>query len=126
MIQIQLQVNVINDIWATEVILKELYFDDEKKYFAKYQVTLWDHFGLDKPYLEKFYSYGAGFRAWFVLQHLKGYKPFLTKITFEKEFKGDLEKGLFEREEQREQEKKEKEEFNQKILNEEIWGSPKL
>jgi len=116
----------LNDIWATEVILKELYFDDEKKYFAKYQVTLWDHFGLDKPDLEKFYSYGAGFRAWFVLQHLKGYKPFLTKITFEKEFKGDLEKGLLEREEQREQEKKEKEEFNQKILNEEIWGSPKL
>ena len=49
-----------------------------------------DHFGLDSLDMEKFYSYGSGFRAWFVLQHLFGYKPFLTKIQFEKQFKFDL------------------------------------
>ncbi len=75
----------LNDIWATEVFLKELNFvEDEIK--GKYQVILWDHFGLDKPDLERFYSYGAGFRAWFILQHRYGYRPFLTKIVFEKEF----------------------------------------
>lgn len=73
----------LNDIWATEVILKELQINGDD-YIGKYQVILWDHFGLDKPDLEKFYYYGNGFRAWFILQHLKGYKPFLTKITFEK------------------------------------------
>ena len=27
---------------------------------------------------------------WFVLQHLRGYKPFITKITFTKEFEGSI------------------------------------
>lgn len=79
----------LNDIWATEIILKELKFND-KEYEGKYKVTLWDHFGLDKPDLEKIYYCSNGFRAWFILQHLKGYKPFITKITFEKEFKNSL------------------------------------
>lgn len=79
----------LNDIWATEVILKELK-NNGNNYSAKYEVTLWDHFGLDKPDMEKFYSYGAGFRAWFVLQHLHGYKPFLTKIKFEKIITGNF------------------------------------
>ena len=79
----------LNDIWTTEVILKELKTGGDTC-MVSYQVTLWDHFGLDKPDMEKFYSYGSGFRAWFVLQHLFGYKPFLTKIQFEKQFKFDL------------------------------------
>lgn len=32
----------------------------------------------------------SGFCAWFILQRLRGYKPFITKITFEKEFSGTL------------------------------------
>ncbi len=120
----------LNDIWATEVIMKELVFENDIDYIVKYKVTLWDHFGLNLSDMEKIFniipSAGETFVCWFILQHLRGYKPFITKITFEKEFKGDLEKGLLEREEQRKQEKKEKEEFNQKILDQEIWGSPKL
>ena len=79
----------MNDIWATEVILKELKNKGET-YTAKYQVTLWDNFGLDIPDMQKFFYYGKGFRAWFALQHLHGYKPFVTKITFEKTFKGNI------------------------------------
>ena len=86
----------LNDIWATEVILKELKNKGEN-YTAKYQVILWDHFGLDIPDMQKFFYYGAGFRAWFVLQHLYGYKPFVTKMTFEKEFKGNINEGREER-----------------------------
>ncbi|GAA3767784.1 DUF3289 family protein [Flavobacterium ginsengiterrae] len=82
----------LNDIWATEVILKELEFEGEN-YKGKYEVTLWDHFGLDKPDLEKFYYNINGFRAWFLLQHLQGYKPFLSKMTFIKDFKGNLKEG---------------------------------
>lgn len=85
-----------NDIWATEVILKELKNDGEN-YTVKYEVTLWDNFGLDIPDMQKFFYYGAGFRAWFVLQHLYGYKPFVTKIRFEKEFKGNISEGREER-----------------------------
>ena len=35
-------------------------------------------------------SIGETFVCWFILQHLKGYNPFVTKITFEKEFIGSL------------------------------------
>lgn len=43
--------------------------------------------------MEKFFSNLAGFRAWFILQHLHGYKPFLTKITFECTFQENLGRG---------------------------------
>ena len=33
---------------------------------------------------------GETFVCWFILQHLRGYKPFITKIAFEKEFSGTL------------------------------------
>ncbi len=75
----------VNDVWSYEVSIVE-YTKKKDGYDIKYEVIYWDHFGLDLPDMEKFYSYGAGFRAWFVLQHIRGYKPFLTKMTFEKEF----------------------------------------
>ncbi|WBX78520.1 DUF3289 family protein [Tenacibaculum ovolyticum] len=77
-------------------MLKELKNEGEN-YTCKYEVILWDNFGLDKPDMQKFFSYGAGFRAWFVLQHLYGYKPFVTKMAFNKEFKGTISEGREER-----------------------------
>ncbi|MBE7661014.1 DUF3289 family protein [Tenacibaculum finnmarkense] len=89
-----------NDIWSTEVVLKELKNDGEN-YTCKYQVTLWDHFGLDIPDMQKPFNIMPGIRetfiCWFVLQHLRGYKPFVTKITFNKEFKGVISEGREER-----------------------------
>lgn len=86
--------------------MKNLHFTDDKNYTAKYQVILWDHFGLDIPDMEKLFniipSVGETFVCWFILQHLRGYKPFITKITFEKEFNGHLNIGRKEREQQRE------------------------
>lgn len=85
---------VLNDIWASEIILRELSFTNNENYTAKYEVTLWDHFGLNLTDMEKIFniipSIGETFVCWFILQHLKGYKPFITKITFEKEFKNSL------------------------------------
>ena len=84
----------LNDIWATEIILKELTFTDNESYIAKYQITLWDHFGLNLTDMEKIFniipSVGDIFVCWFILQHLRGYKPFITKITFERELIGSL------------------------------------
>lgn len=79
------------NIVATEVVITD-YELDGNSYKVKYRVTLWDHFGLDLPDIQpwKFAGYLDGFRAWFVLQHFLGYKPFITKITFTKEFKGSL------------------------------------
>ena len=37
------------------------------------------------------------FAAWFTLQHLRGYKPFITKMRFQKQFNGKLSEGKMER-----------------------------
>ncbi len=39
----------INDIWAYKVILKK-YSKTGNNYNATYEITLWDHFGLDLLY----------------------------------------------------------------------------
>jgi hypothetical protein len=90
----------LNDIWATQVILTDIKFSGEQ-YTGKYEVTLWDHFGLDLPDMEKKFniipSVGEAFVTWFVLQHLRGYKPFITKITFTHNFSGNIKEGSSER-----------------------------
>ncbi len=83
----------INDVWATEVFIKNVKLDGSN-YTINYEVTLWDHFGLDLPDMEKLPNVipiiKQTFAAWFTLQHLRGYKPFITKIQFNKTFKGSL------------------------------------
>ncbi len=118
-----------NDIWSAEVLLKEVKFSGDN-YTGKYEVTLWDHFGLDLPDMEKIFniipSVGEVFVCWFILQHLRGYKPFLTKINFTKEFTGNLQKGMFEIETEREKQREEDaRELNEKIQTD-IRTSPKL
>jgi len=101
----------LNDIWAAEVLLQELKFDKDN-YTGKYQVTLWDHFGLDLPDMEKVFniipSVGETFVTWFVLQHLRGYKPFITKMTFERTFSGNIKEGKKERTDKRKSEERAK------------------
>ena len=45
---------------------------------------MFDHFGLDYPDIEKYDN--DIFIAWFILQHFRGYKPFITKISFTSKF----------------------------------------
>jgi hypothetical protein len=51
-------------------------------------------------------SAGEVFVCWFILQHLRGYKPFITKMTFIREFKGNLNKGTNELQQEREAQKR--------------------
>jgi len=85
-----------NDIWAHEVSLIE-YRRTGDDYTAKYEIVLWDHFGLDLPDMEKLFniipSAGEAFVTWFILQHLRGYKPFITKIRIERTFEGNISMG---------------------------------
>jgi len=85
----------LGDIWATEVSI--LNFERTgNNYTLEYEVTLYDHFGLNMEdiKIDKFgklpAGLGAGFRAWFILQHFRGYKPFVTKITFSRKFEGKI------------------------------------
>ena len=90
----------LNDIWATNVEITAYKIEGDE-YQIKYNVTLWDHFGLDLPDMEKYFNLigkaRAIFASWFTLQHLRGYKPFITHIQFSKEFKGKLSEGKYER-----------------------------
>ncbi|MWB96620.1 DUF3289 family protein [Flavobacterium sp. GA093] len=119
----------LNDIWATEVLLQELIFDGDN-YTAKYEVILWDHFGLDLPDLQKIFNIiplvKDVFVCWFILQHLRGFKPFLTKLKFEKKFSGNLQEGVAEREKMREGEREQKaKELNQK-MRDDMLREPKF
>ena len=82
-----------NDIWAWRVEIIE-YRLTSADYVGKYKITLFDHFGLDEPDVDPSKRYGnlAGFRAWFILQHLQrfAYQPFLTVIEIEEPFCGSL------------------------------------
>lgn len=79
----------INDVWAYDVDLVD-YDREGDNYSANVKLTLHDHFGLDEPDVTKVYGWGAGFRAWFVLQHLYGYRPFQVQIPITYNFSGNL------------------------------------
>ena len=79
----------INDVWAYDVDITD-YDRAGDNYVAHVRLKLYDHFGLDKPDVEKKYRHLAGFRSWFVLQHHRGYKPFIVEIPLTYAFKGSL------------------------------------
>ena len=85
---------IINDTWAYDVDLIDYHLVDAKKFKGKIKITVYDHFGLDEPDLDAnlFKPYGMvdGFRAWFILQHLRGCIPFWTVIETEAEIEGSL------------------------------------
>lgn len=84
----------INDTWAYDVDLTDYQMLDAKKFKGKIRITVYDHFGLDQPDLDAnlFKPFGVvdGFRAWFILQHLRGYIPFWTVIETDVEIEGSL------------------------------------
>ncbi|NRS90695.1 hypothetical protein HNQ02_003642 [Flavobacterium sp. 7E] len=73
----------INDVWAYQINLTEYSMENNEPH-GKIQFDFYDHFGLDFPDIEKYDQ--DIFIAWFVLQHFKGYKPFITKISFTSKF----------------------------------------
>jgi hypothetical protein len=77
----------LNDIWAYEVCITGCDYNNSRSGTIKYKVILYDHFGLNMPDIQKVFYNLAGFRAWFVLQHIYNFQPFIVKIEFEKSFK---------------------------------------
>jgi hypothetical protein len=52
------------------------------KWTAKLNITIKDHFGLDKEDALEYQNSHAGFAAWWLLQHTRGHKPFETVVQF--------------------------------------------
>ncbi|GKX68963.1 DUF3289 family protein [Inconstantimicrobium mannanitabidum] len=81
----------INDTWGNNIEVRN-YSVSDNSFKGVLHFNIYDHFGLDKPDVEKNYVNLAGFRAWFVLQHYTQfsgkYKPFPTVIEFDVPFEG--------------------------------------
>ena len=52
------------------------------KWVANLNVIIKDHFGLDKNDALTYQNNHAGFAAWWLLQHTRGYRPFETQVKF--------------------------------------------
>lgn len=75
----------INDVWAYQVYITG-YKTSGNNYTLNLRYVYYDHFGLDYPDIQK-YDHDI-FYAWFVLQHFKGYQPFITEVNLKGELKG--------------------------------------
>ncbi|PZF74193.1 DUF3289 family protein [Taibaiella soli] len=81
---------LIHQVWAYEVWLTKFSVDPKNgMYTGNLEIRFYDHFGLDGEDVMKgnkrwLQPYGSedGFKAWWVLQHYRGYPPLLTEIIF--------------------------------------------
>lgn len=80
----------VNDTAAYEVEVLSYSMTSAQDFSACIRITLYDHFGLDRPDLEKIYVDLAGFRAWFILQHIRGYRPFITVMENDFDINGKI------------------------------------
>ncbi|MGG5210693.1 DUF3289 family protein [Chryseobacterium sp. MIQD13] len=75
----------INDVWAYQIYITK-YKKNGRSFEMGLEYVYYDHFGLDYPDIQKYDK--DIFYSWFILQHFRGYKPFITKIDIVGEFKG--------------------------------------
>lgn len=78
----------IHQVWSVKAELKN-YFYNKCSYFYGFDLeyTFYDHFGLDWDDIVKHggdripqYHTGDFFKAWYILQHYRSAKPFITEI----------------------------------------------
>lgn len=78
----------VNGIQAYNIFLTE-FKKNGNSYQGKFKLEILDHFGLDATDIlaDKFYDQEE-FICWYILQHLRDYKPFITKISINYSFTG--------------------------------------
>lgn len=58
----------VNGLWGNEIIVKS-YTCNGSSYSCTLTFTLYDHFGLNEPDIDKYGGTHEGFRDWYILQH---------------------------------------------------------
>ncbi len=72
---------LVNDTEQTIIELNNFSFNQTThQWTANITVTIKDHFGLDKNDAFAYQNKHAGFAAWWILQHCRGYVPFETNV----------------------------------------------
>ena len=82
---------LINDTELTEIQLDGFELSPTRTWEAYFTFTIYDHFGLDKNDALSYQGYNQGFADWWLLQHKRGFVPFITKIVVRKKISGNLE-----------------------------------
>ncbi|MEN2412283.1 DUF3289 family protein [Flavobacterium mesophilum] len=77
----------MNDIWTYQIYITR-YKTNGTNFEMGLEYIYYDHFGLDFPDIHKYDQ--DIFYVWFVLQHFRNFKPFITKIDIVGEFKGNI------------------------------------
>ncbi|HRN56501.1 MAG TPA: DUF3289 family protein [Agriterribacter sp.] len=69
---------------ARVYLLKYTFYPETQKYHATFRVDLYDDFGVSlEDVTSKWYApHYNGLMAWWILQHRRGYRPFVTKLSF--------------------------------------------
>lgn len=86
---------LVNDTEQTEIELNNFWINPvSHKWTASITVKIKDHFGLDKHDALTYQNNHAGFAAWWILQHCRGYKPFETNLKINLNLISDPANGL--------------------------------
>jgi hypothetical protein len=92
---------LINDVSQVKYHIQSFNIDTLGNWEGTFYVETIDHFGLDDADPEKFLvikglnlgmfqNLHSGFAAWWILQHKKAYRPFITKLRFVTRLKGKI------------------------------------
>jgi hypothetical protein len=80
----------LNDTESNEIRLLNFTTTGGAYWSASVEVTLTDNFGLDINDARVYQGKHSGFAAWYILQHKRGYVPFVTKIVIKSSIGGRL------------------------------------
>jgi hypothetical protein len=78
----------VHQVWSAKAEIRDFYLDGcTKLWTAELLYTFYDHFGLDwedvvknKDRILPQYHTGDYFKAWYILQHYRNAKPFITEM----------------------------------------------
>ncbi len=79
----------VHQVWSAKAELKRFHVESSNRFWTCWlHYTFWDHFGLDWEDILKHgddripkYHTGDQFKAWYILQHYRRAKPFITEMS---------------------------------------------
>jgi|GEM_PF-1337441 len=81
---------LINDTEYTDINLENYELSSDGTWYADVTVKIHDHFGLDKNDALEYQEWHQGFPSWWILQHMRDYRPFETVSTVRMRISGSL------------------------------------
>lgn len=70
----------VDGTMAWKIYVNNYRLNSVNTFSCELHIHVYDHYGLDWEDILKFGNAHVGFNSWYVLQHVRGYKPFLTHL----------------------------------------------